>query len=154
MMLRNWKSIKRYQKQMLDPEYLRHQLLKGEGWRLRNTILKLNQQLENSSRRKEHSILTNQGMGKNIGYYSVKTWEKNIGYSSIKVRKKHNWPGKWRNWQNNDSRTSRYYQYWILCNLLKQQSAPDVDLDISDRNPLENHNLMTSWTNKEMNWWP
>ena len=30
----------------------------------------------------------------------------------------------------------------ILCNLLKQQSALDVDLDIFDGNPLEYHNFM------------
>ena len=31
----------------------------------------------------------------------------------------------------------------MLCNLLKQQSAPDVDLDVFDGNPLEYHNFMT-----------
>ena len=31
----------------------------------------------------------------------------------------------------------------MLCNLLKQQSAPDVDLDLFYGNPLEYHNLMT-----------
>ena len=31
----------------------------------------------------------------------------------------------------------------MLCNLLKQQSAPDVDLDVFDRNPVEYHNFMT-----------
>ena len=31
----------------------------------------------------------------------------------------------------------------MLCNLLKQQSAPDVDLDVLDGNPLEYHNFMT-----------
>ena len=30
----------------------------------------------------------------------------------------------------------------MLCNLLKQQSAPDVDLDIFDENSLEHHNFM------------
>ena len=29
----------------------------------------------------------------------------------------------------------------MLCNLLKQQSAPDVDLDIFDENTLEYHNI-------------
>ena len=31
----------------------------------------------------------------------------------------------------------------MLCNLLKQQSVPDVDLDVFDGNPLEYHNFMT-----------
>ena len=31
----------------------------------------------------------------------------------------------------------------ILCNLSKQQSAPDVDVDVFDGNPLEYHNFMT-----------
>ena len=31
----------------------------------------------------------------------------------------------------------------MLCNLLKQQSAPDVDLNVFDGNPLEYHNFMT-----------
>ena len=31
----------------------------------------------------------------------------------------------------------------MLCNLLKQQSAPDVGLDVSDGNPLQYHNFMT-----------
>ena len=31
----------------------------------------------------------------------------------------------------------------MLCNLLKQQSAQDVDLDAFDGNPLEYHNFMT-----------
>ena len=30
----------------------------------------------------------------------------------------------------------------MLCNLLKQQSAPDVDFDIFDENTLEYHNFM------------
>ena len=30
----------------------------------------------------------------------------------------------------------------MLCNLLKQKSAPDVDLNVFDRNPLEYHNFM------------
>ena len=31
----------------------------------------------------------------------------------------------------------------VLCNLVKQQSAPDVDLDVFDGNPLEYHYFMT-----------
>ena len=31
----------------------------------------------------------------------------------------------------------------VLCNLVKQQSAPDVDLDVFDGNPLEYHCFMT-----------
>ena len=31
----------------------------------------------------------------------------------------------------------------IFCNLLKQQSAPDVDLGVFDANPLEYYNFMT-----------
>ena len=31
----------------------------------------------------------------------------------------------------------------ILCKLVKQQSAPDVDLDVFDGNPLECHYFMT-----------
>ena len=30
----------------------------------------------------------------------------------------------------------------MLCSLLKQQSTPDVDLDVFDGNPLEYHNFM------------
>ena len=40
----------------------------------------------------------------------------------------------------------------IACNLLKQQSAPDADLDVFDGNPLEYHNFITlSWTSREAN---
>ena len=31
----------------------------------------------------------------------------------------------------------------ILCKLVKQQSAPDVDLDVSDSTPFEYHYFMT-----------
>ena len=31
----------------------------------------------------------------------------------------------------------------MLCNLLKQQSAPDEDLDVFDKNSLEHQNFMT-----------
>ena len=31
----------------------------------------------------------------------------------------------------------------IACNLLKQKSAPDADLDVFDGNPLEYHNFIT-----------
>ena len=31
----------------------------------------------------------------------------------------------------------------VLCNLVKQQSAPDVDLDVFDGNPFEYHYFMT-----------
>ena len=31
----------------------------------------------------------------------------------------------------------------VLCNLLKQQSTPDIDLDVFDGNPLEYHYFMT-----------
>ena len=31
----------------------------------------------------------------------------------------------------------------VLCNLVKQQSAPVVDLDVFDGNPLEYHYFMT-----------
>ena len=30
----------------------------------------------------------------------------------------------------------------MLCNLLKQQSAPDVNVDVFDGNPLKYHNFM------------
>ena len=40
-------------------------------------------------------------------------------------------------------RTVTAGQAGIICNLLKQQSAPDVDLDVFDVNSLEYHNFMT-----------
>ena len=39
-------------------------------------------------------------------------------------------------------RTVTAGQAGIICNLLKQQSAPDVDLDVFDGNSLEYHNFM------------
>ena len=83
---------------------------------------------------KEHGIETNQGMGKEYEIMLRQDMEKEYGLFLSQDKKE-------TGIENEEiDRTVAAGQAditSILCNLLKQQSAPDVGLDVFDGNPLE-----------------